>query len=174
MNQQVIIAVLIGALILYRIFLRVRRSIDWKRLVPGNLLVKTVILSVLGLVFLAEGFSHTISLISDAVGILLGFILAYYGAGKTRFEQRGGQWYFRPNLWIEGFVTVLFLGRLIYRIYDMMEAGAIQGHMSLAARAQSMFSGWTAGLMLIMFAYYAVYNLLLIRGQNRLSGARSR
>jgi hypothetical protein len=40
---------------------------------------------------------HPTSLISDGLGILIGIILAYYGAIMTRLEQRDGHWYFRPN-----------------------------------------------------------------------------
>jgi hypothetical protein len=71
-------------------------------------------------------------------------------------------------------VDVRFYGALGHEqlLSNLIVSQAID--LSLAAGTQTMVSGWTAGLMLVMFAYYVVYNMLLMRKQIRLSGARSR
>lgn len=177
MQLQNMITVLLAVFILYRIYLRVRRTIGWQQLNPGKMGVMTAILFIIGLIFLIGGALHPISLISDAVGILVGVILAYCGASLTRFEQRGGRWCYRPNTWIGGTVTVLFFGRLIYRVYDMttMTApGGFQEGPTLTDRLQSMAGGWTAGLLLVMFAYYLVYNAILLRKEKQLTESGKR
>ncbi|ULO05598.1 hypothetical protein H1230_21305 [Paenibacillus sp. 19GGS1-52] len=75
MQLQSFIYVIIGAFIVYRIVLRVRRSIGWQTLNLRRMRIFTVIFSIIGLIFLFEGAFHMISLISDAMGILVGVIL---------------------------------------------------------------------------------------------------
>lgn len=168
MSAQVMISLLIGVFIVYRLYRRVRRTFGWQTLNLAKMRIFTVILSVLGLVFLAEGFLHPVSLISDLIGIALGFALAYYAAGLTRFERRGAQWAYLSNPWIGGLVTVLFFGRLAYRVFDMVQYGFSQ---NMSVQLQHMAGSWTSGLMLIMFAYYIAFNMLLLGKQKRLSPA---
>jgi drug/metabolite transporter (DMT)-like permease len=168
MQTQTIIIALIAVFILYRIYLRVRRSIGWQQLNPGKLQTSIIILSVLGVVLIALGASHPISLASDAAGIAIGVVLAYFGAAMTRFEQRDGRWHYRPSTWIGGIVTVLFFGRILYRVYGivtMASAGGTGAGHSATDSLQAVAGGWSAGLMLIMFSYYAVYNIMLLRKQ---------
>jgi len=165
---------IIGALILFSIYRRVRRTIGWQALNPKNMVFRVGILSVLGLVFLAEGALHPISLISDLVGVLLGAVLAFYGAGMTRFEQREKRWYYRPNTWIGSIVTAIFLIRFIYRfsgILSLGNANGLQGGQNAGMQnlSNTVGNSWTAGLMLIMFAYYVIYYIILIRKQKQLA-----
>jgi hypothetical protein len=168
--MQVIITGILILFILYRIFKRVRRNFGWQPLNTGKMQLSAVIFLLLGAIFLFYGASHTISLISDAAGILIGGVLAYYGAITTRFEQRGGELYYRPNSWIGSTVTVLFFARLIYRFYIVFtmapQAGG-QGGQSWSSGLQSMSVGWSSGLIFVMFAYYVAYNLLLQRKQKQ-------
>jgi hypothetical protein len=174
MNQHSYTIIVIIALILFSIFRRVRRNIGWQKLKKGNLVFRTVLFLIIGLVFLAEGIYHPISLISDAVGILLGIILAYYGVTLTRFEQREGRLYYCPNIWIGSLVTVLFLGRFIYRFYELFAGGTLSGlnqgqTKDLQNMGYTFGNSWTAGLMLIMFAYYIIYYTILIKKQKQFS-----
>ncbi|MBW7453632.1 hypothetical protein K0U00_06230 [Paenibacillus sepulcri] len=171
MSGQVIISLLLGVFIVYRIFLRVRRTFGWQQLNLGKVRIMTVILGVVGLLFFVEGAFDTVSLISNMIGIALGIALACCGAAKTRFERRDGNWRYRPSAWIGGTVTILFLGRLIYRIYDMMQSGNLEQGLQLSDRLKDMGSSWTSGLMLIMFAYYVTCNIILLSRQElRVSG----
>lgn len=168
MHVQAIIFVLLGIFIVYRISMRVRRTIGWQQLQTGKLGTYTVILSIVGLIFFAEGLFHITSLLSNLIGIAAGCVLAYFSAATTRFEQRNGHWFYRSNVWVGGIVTVLFLGRLIYRVYDVYaqtQLPATSQGLSLSDRLQDMTGGWTSGLMLIMFAYYVSYNVILLRRQ---------
>jgi hypothetical protein len=167
-----IIPIIIVVFILYRIFLRVRRNIGWQLLNPRKMQVVTAIFFIIGLIFLVEGAFRVISLISSITGILIGAVFAYYGAGMTRFEKRDGQVYYRPNTWMGSLVTAIFLGQLIYSIYDMYtltKPDGLQGRLILTSTHQVQTTSydvatlWTSGLTLIMFAYYVVYNTILLR-----------
>lgn len=173
MKQHTYSIIIIGALIIFSIYRRVRRNIGWQELRQGNLWFRTMLFLIIGLLFTAGSIAHPISLISDIVGIVIGISLAYYSATITNFEHRDGRLYYRPNTWIGSAVTVLFLARLFYRFYSMYNLGVFSGNQQMQANnfqnmSSVMGNSWTAGLMLIMFAYYAIYYIILIRKQKHL------
>lgn len=79
MGQQSFI--ILAAFILFMIFRRVRRHIGWQ-LLHQRKMIRTILMIIIGLLFLAGGIAHPASL----TGILIGMILAYCSAGTTRFE----------------------------------------------------------------------------------------
>lgn len=173
MNQHYNTIIIIIALILFSIYRRVRRNIGWQLLRQGNLKFRTILFFIIGLLFFAEGVFHPISLISDIAGILLGVILAYYGAAATNFEQREGKVFYRPSTWIGSIVTILFIARFFYRFYGIFSQGGLGGMQrgqtnGMQNMGYTAGNSWTAGLMLIMFAYYVVYYIFLIRKQKTL------
>jgi heme O synthase-like polyprenyltransferase len=140
--------------------------------------VRTAIFLIIGLVFLAEGASHPVNFLPEAAGILTGAALAYYGAAMTGFEQRDGRWYYRPNTWIGSIVIAIFFSRLIYRLYEvyiLMGTGGLQGYQTQTGGLPNMggYAGdpWTAGLLVVMFAYYAAYYSILLRRHKHLPEA---
>jgi len=170
MNQHSYTIIIIIALIIFSIYRRVRRNIGWQKLRQGSMLFRIILFLVIGLIFLAEGVFHPVSLISDIVGILLGSLLAYYSVSLTHFEQREGRLYYRPNIWIGSSVIVIFLARFIYRFYGLYAGGALSGvQQSQTNGAQTaglmLGNSWTTGLMLIMFAYYVIYYTILVKRQ---------
>lgn len=170
MNHHLFSTIVIIALILLGIYRRVRRNIGWQRLKRGNLVIRTVIFLVIGLLFLTAGVSHPISIVSDIIGIILGALLGVYGVNLTRFEQREGRLYYCPNIWVGTGVTLLFLGRLIYRFYTLYSSGALNGGQQNPNQFQSMTgNSWAAGLLLIMFAYYIIYYVVLLKKQKQIS-----
>ncbi|MED1472429.1 hypothetical protein [Bacillus salipaludis] len=174
MNQHSYSIIIIIVLIFFSIVRRVRRNIGWQQLKQGNLLFRIILFLIIGLIFLAGGVVHPISLISDSLGILLGSILAFYSVGLTTFEQREGRLFYRPNIWIGSMVTILFLVRFIYRFYSMFTGRALSGLQPGQTNGWQNISyttgnSWTAGLMLIMFSYYVIYYMILLKKQKQLS-----
>ncbi|MGV3466100.1 MAG: hypothetical protein ACO1OT_12505 [Heyndrickxia sp.] len=176
MNQHSYTIIFIIVLVLWSIFRRVRRNIGWQHLNQRKLFIRTVIFFIIGLLFLTGGLAHPVSLISDLVGIILGIILAYYGATITTFEQRDSRLYYRPNIYIGSIVTFLFLGRLIYRFYVIFASGTFskiqQGQPNdIQNFGYTVGTSWTSGLLLIMFAYYIFYYIILLKKQRQLSSS---
>lgn len=157
--------VFIAALILYGIYRRIRRNIGWQMLRERKMKIRIVIFLIVGALFLAVSASHPVSLISDAAGIAAGAILAFYSSKVTRFERRNEHWYYMPNVLIGSIVSLLFIGRLFFRLFGLYSNGVLQGTSSQSAQHmnQAIGSSWTAGLLLIMFAYYAIYYFILLR-----------
>ncbi|MGZ7445365.1 CcdC protein domain-containing protein [Paenibacillus sp. TH7-28] len=168
-----VITLLIAIFILYRIYLRVKRSIGWQQLKPKKIMFTTTLLGIAGILFLIAGGLNWVSLLSDAAGMAIGGLLAYYSVTTTRFEQRDGGVYYRSSTWISFAVTALFFGRLIFRLYGLTfgpQAGlAGTAPMNQAAAFGSSQNPWLSGLVLIMFVYYIVYNITLMVKRNKLA-----
>jgi hypothetical protein len=172
MNQHLYTIIIIGALILFSIYRRVRKSIGWQQINQGKMMFRMALSFIVGILFLVEGGFHPTNIISDVVGILIGVIIAYYSSLKTDFEQRDGHWYFRPNKWYGGVVIALFFGRFVYRFYEMYTQGAFSGANGGQKEGFQNFGAavgpsWTTGLILIMFAYYIVYYIALLGKQKK-------
>lgn len=168
MNYHSFSIVIIIALILFSIFRRIRRNIGWQQLNQRRLLFRIVLLAVVGMAFFTEGIFHPISLISDITGVLVGSILAFYSASLTSLEKREECLYYRPNIWIGGMVTFIFLARFIYRFYGIVMEEKMNGWKKVQTNGIQDFSyaighSWTAGLILIMFAYYVIYYVILLK-----------
>lgn len=165
MNATMMIAVPLALFVGYRVVRRVRRTFVWQTWSVRKLRFSLAILSIVGLIFFLEGARQPVSLLSNALGLALGAALAYWGAAMTRFEQRDGEPMYRPNPWIGGAITALFLGRLGCRMYVMLQPEVFADGFSFRAASpfQSMGGSWTSGLMLVMFAYYITYYAILLR-----------
>ncbi|KHD85124.1 CcdC protein domain-containing protein [Heyndrickxia ginsengihumi] len=173
MHQQFYTVIIIAAVIIFGIFRRIRRNIGWQQLNQGRIMFRAILLFIVGIVFLGESISHPVSLVSDVIGIMIGIVLSYYSAGMTRFEQRDRSWYYRPNTWVGTAVIAIFFIRLIYRFYEMYAHGVLSGVQGeQASEMQNMGyavgNSWTAGFLLIMFAYYVSYYMMLLRKQKHL------
>lgn len=152
----------------------------WQKFQYGKMIPKAITFLIVGLLFFAVGISHTSSLISNIVGILIGIILAYYGISVTVFEERKGSWYFRPNIWIGSSVMILFLLRMVYRLYHVFNLSGIQsgiqadGTPSLQNISSQMGNTWFSGLTLITFSYYIVYYIMIYLKKRKLQSEQKR
>lgn len=167
-----ITVIIIVVLVVFRMMRRAQRMFSWQRLKARRLWIVSAIMGTIGSLLFIGGASHVESLISNTLGIVLGILLAYFGALYTRYEQQEGIWKYRSNEWIGGAVTALFFGRVAYRVYQMIDQGLLQDDARFAESMQSFGGSWTSGLTLIMFAYYLAYNLYLLRKNRMLVSSR--
>ncbi|GMK40483.1 hypothetical protein PCCS19_35390 [Paenibacillus sp. CCS19] len=162
--MQQIIILLIVCLVGFRIVRRVRRNFSWSEIRVKRMTVRIVLLAVVGVIFMTGSGFNTVSIVSDILGILVGAALGVAGASMTVFERRGNELYYKANAWNGGVVTVLFVGRFAYRLYEMMTMSDVDRQSFNFAAGNS---HWASGLMLIMFAYYVVYYALLMSKSKR-------
>ncbi|GMA64348.1 hypothetical protein NZD89_03185 [Alicyclobacillus fastidiosus] len=172
--------IIIVALVIFGLYRRVRRTVGFQYLVRGRITTRVVIFSILALVILAAGAANPISYVFDAVGLVIGGIIAYISARTTKFEMRNGRWGYLQHLWIGIGLIILFIGRLAFRFIEIsQDVGKIQqqqvsGQNQLAA--QSFSDPWTAGVFMLLVAYYIGYFIFLLRKarefENQTSSAR--
>jgi hypothetical protein len=149
-------------LALYR---RFRRNFGRQPLGPARR--RMVILSVIAVLIVlpAVTLKALPVLLSEAAGALVGVALAVWGMSRTRFLTQNGQIYYIPHTYTGIAVSVLFVGRLIYRIVQLYTVpGLAAAHgMGDGTPAAIGRSPLTAGIFFVMIGYYVCYYGLVLR-----------
>jgi TRAP-type mannitol/chloroaromatic compound transport system permease large subunit len=166
---QYLFAALFIGFIVYR---RTKRSIGFQKFSRKNLLFRTILFGVLGIVILGFGFLHPIHFAADAIGLAGGIILGLIAIRHTRFEKRETGWYYRTHLWVEVAVLVLFLGRIAYRmLFIFSEGQATAANMSVADPSQFAKDPITSGVFFIIVTYYVLYFSYLLKEEDKLDNS---
>jgi hypothetical protein len=97
--------------------------------------------------------------------------LAVWGAAKTRFRRISGQLYYVPHTYTGIAVSLLFLGRLVYRLIQvsgtMHGAHGAETANQAFAPAGMLQSPLTLGLYFVLMGYYVCYYSLVLRNSKR-------
>ncbi|MNI04895.1 hypothetical protein D3C73_578330 [compost metagenome] len=155
---------LIIAFIVYR---RIKKTIGFQKLRPNLLLFRTILFGAIGLLLLAFGFLHPIHFVADLIGLAGGIGLALLAIRHTRFEQRSDGWYYVTHLWIQITVLILFLSRVIYRIFIVANVANLDPTTPLDP-SQFSKDPLTVGIFFIIVSYYVLYFGYLIREEKKL------
>lgn len=104
------------------------------------------------------------------VGILCGVVLAMQGLKLTRFEALDEGFFYTPNAHIGIALSLLFVGRLLYRFVSMYLAGLP----AKPAAAGFDSSPLTLAILGMLAGYYVAYAVGLLRWRNRVARERAR
>ncbi len=127
MTPKQLVPAVVLPLIAWRIYYRVRRNIGRQPFKPGRMTAAIVSFGLLTL-FVAVGAStHLPSLGALGGGLVLGIPLAMYGLHLTKFETTPDGKFYTPNTGIGIALTVLFFGRMGYRMFVVMDSPPPQG-----------------------------------------------
>ena len=162
---------LFAALVVFAIYRRFRRSFGRQPLRPVRMRVRMVLLTFLVCLLLPAALRSTQFLAAEIVGTALGISLAVWGAQRTRFLTQGGQLYYVPHTYTGIVVSLLFLGRLVYRIvqnYGGAHASPAAGtvaanayasgdHAQAFAPASMLQNPLTVGIFFLLAGYYLYY-----------------
>jgi hypothetical protein len=161
---------LFAALVVFAIYRRFRRSFGRQPLRPARMRLRMVLLTLLVCLLLPAALRSTQFLAAEIVGAALGIALAVWGAQRTRFLTHDGQLYYVPHTYTGIVVSLLFLGRLVYRIVQIdggthaPAAGAAAANAYASADPGQAFapasmlrSPLTVGIFLLLAGYYLYY-----------------
>ncbi|KPV44828.1 hypothetical protein [Alicyclobacillus ferrooxydans] len=171
-QQHYISLIVVAALVIWGLYRRIRRTVGFQYLARKRMTTRIVIFCVLALVVLSAGAGHPMSYVSDAVGVVMGGIIAFISARTTKFEIKNGRLGYLQHLWIGMGLIVLFIGRLVFRFVILssdigqmqQQDTAGQNHMV----AQNFSDPWTAGIFMLLVAYYIGYYAFLLRKAKQL------
>ena len=159
---------LIALLVVFAIYRRLRRSFGQQPLRPVRMQVRIVLLLVIGCLLLPAAVRSAAFISAVLAGIVAGVALAMWGAARTRFLRVSGQLYYVPHTYTGIAVSLLFLGRLVYRllqVYGTMHAT----HAAAADPANQGFSPagmlqspLTLGLYFVLMGYYVCYYSMVL------------
>src|ERR1700722_18126216 len=161
---------LFAALIVFAVYRRLRRSFGRQPLRPKRMTVRMVLLTVLVCLLLPAALRSAQYLAAELAGAALGIGLGVWGARRTRFLMRGGQLQYVPHTYTGIAVSLLFLGRLAFRLVqgygsahgaqaaNAAMASAQAGDPSQAFAPASMVrSPLTVGIFFVLAGYYLYY-----------------
>ena len=120
------------------------------------------LLSVVGILLLATTALRSGAFAAAALaGLLAGVSLAVWGASRTRFESVGAERYYVPHTYTGIAVSLLFIGRVAYRLlqtYEMTRGGRMAAPMGPGSGpAGYVSSPLTLGLFFVLVGYYVYY-----------------
>jgi hypothetical protein len=160
MNPQTMVLLAVIPLVMWRMYSRMKRLIGRQLSRPwrhwGAVLFIPALLAFFGLLA-SKNMTAVLSLVA---GIVAGAALAVYGLHLTRFEKTNEGMFYTPNSQIGIGLTVLFVGRLIYRFTEIAMAGGFAARGTDADFARHPLTLVIVGLM---FAYYLTYASGLLR-----------
>ena len=158
---------LVAALVVFAVYRRLRRSFGRQLLRPARMTVRIVLLAVIGCALLPLALRSAEFLSAELLGAALGIGLGVWGAGRTRFLIDGGRLHYVPHTYAGIAVSLLFLGRLAFRVVQ----GYTGMHTSSAAYAQAANAAYpsqafgptmvksplTVGIVFVLVGYYVCF-----------------
>ncbi|HYM35104.1 MAG TPA: hypothetical protein VET48_06870 [Steroidobacteraceae bacterium] len=139
----------IGALIAWRVYVRIRRFISRQKLSTRRLWTTVVLFPILVLLLLAASLTYPTSMAMEMAGVVIGIALGIYGLRVTKYENTPEGLFYTPHAHIGIAVSLLFVGRLTYRF--------VQIYVSTSAFTQPQTDFVRSPLTLLVFGILAGY-----------------
>jgi hypothetical protein len=151
MTAPPVMPVLFGGLIAWGIYRRIRRNIGRQKLQPRRILFSIVIFSLVSVIFIGMSLLQMHLMLGIVGGLALGVSLGFLGLRLTRFETNDEGHFYTPNTHIGVALSLLFVGRLLYRFWVLRDVETASGH---PPPFQSPLTFFIFGLIA---GYYIVY-----------------
>ena len=117
---------------------------------------------LIALLFLGS-FNHPRNALALVAGLTLGAGLGTYGLRLTKFEETPAGLFYTPNAHIGIALSLLFLGRVIYRAIQLsLSAAPVTGPPTAVA-----YSPLTLLIFGTLAGYYVIYAVGLLRWRHR-------
>jgi hypothetical protein len=167
---------LIAALVVFALYRRLRRSFGRQPLRAGRMTVRIVLLGIVACALLPLALRSVQFLAAELAGGALGMGLGLWGAGRTRFVMFRGKLHYVPHTYTGIAVSLLFLGRVVFRVVQVytdmhaQHAGALSaaGSANGFAAPGMARSPLTAGIFFVLMGYYVCYYSLVLRKSKHL------
>jgi hypothetical protein len=156
-DPKLITPILLGALVIFGIYRRVRRSFGRQTVNVGRIWFRIGILIFAGLLVAASAAHGDTSMLGALLGgLVCGAGLAYLALRHTQFEVTPQGRFYTPHTYIGLFVTAVFLGRLLYRFEVLYPAfkGAQPGQNWADAYQRSPL---TLAIFGMLVSYYVLF-----------------
>jgi hypothetical protein len=158
MDPKLITPILIGALLVWAIVRRVRRTFGRQPVQPVRMWLRIGILTFAGVAIVATSGMRSAAMLEALIGgLLCGAALGGLGLRHTRFEVTTEGRFYTPHTYIGLAVMLLFLGRLAYRFlyFSIGTGGTFLTDPQAAAAYQR--SPLTLGTFGLLVGYYVLY-----------------
>ena len=154
----------VAALVMWRAYSRIKRMVGRQRLSKVRPWMTVIFFPVLLSLLLLTSLGHPATALSLAGGALIGGALGWYGLRLTKFEPSPEGLFYTPNAHLGIALSLLFIGRLVYRGVQLYAASG-----SLQAADPNAFVRSPITLLIFgtLAGYYVVYAVGLLRWKHR-------
>lgn len=153
MTSTQLVPAIVAPLIVWRVYVRVRRNIGRQRLEPRALKVRIAVFGLVLLVIAAGAAFFLPGLLALLAGVAGSVALAWAGVRLTKFERTPEGDFFTPNTVIGIALSLLLIGRLVYRLTVVYQHASASGE----RLPYTMGSPLTLGILGLTFGYYVAY-----------------
>lgn len=150
MNHAVIFT-LVGALIAWRFYRRVRRNIGRQKLRPQRIIVSLVLFCVASIFIVSVSVHHSNLLTAFGAGLGGGALVGFLGLRLTQFETTAGGHFYTPDTRLGLAISLLLAGRILYRMAALHTPAFAADHQAPQP------SPLTYLILGITFGYFLVY-----------------
>jgi hypothetical protein len=145
-------------LLLWRMYSRFRRMVGRQRLSRVRPWITLTIFPLIVAMLALAALAHPERLAILAVALVAGLALARFGLAKTVFEPTREGLYYTPNAHLGIALSLLFVGRILYRFVEIYTMGVPQAGAQDFAR-----SPLTLAVFGLLAGYYVGYAIGLVR-----------
>ncbi|MDB6107010.1 MAG: hypothetical protein JWO52_7009 [Gammaproteobacteria bacterium] len=160
-NPSLVVPIGIGALVLWRFYSRARRMVGRQQLSSVRPWITVCVFPILTVFLAVASIAQPMSPLALSGGIVVGVCLGVYGLRKTRFEKTPQGLFYTPNAHLGIALSLLLLGRIIYRLIQVYETSG--------STAGPQLNYATTPVTLLIFGtlvgYYVTYAVGLLRWQ---------
>ena len=160
MTPSPIVAAVLVPFVLWRVYQRVNRLMVRQRSQPWRHWIAVILFPLLMIGLGTAALAHPLALAGMAAGIAAGAALGVLALRRTVYESIGGAFFYTPNAHIGILVSMLFIGRLLYRGYEFYVLGAAQPQDFASSPMTLLVFGILAG-------YYTTYAAGLLRWRKK-------
>lgn len=162
MTAAQVVPAIVVPLIAWRVYARFKRTVGRQPFQPRKLKARAIVFGVITLLFALAVMGNLPVLGGLVGGVVAGALLARLGLKLTRFELTPQGEFYIPNTAIGIGLTLLLVGRILYRFIALMVAPPVNG-----VPPVGMFQ---SPLTLVVFGlsagYFIAYNIgLVLRGE---------
>jgi len=160
--------VAIALLAVFAIYRRLRRNFGRQPVAPLRMSVRIALLIAVGCALLPFALKSADFLVAEFAGGAAGIALAFWGSQRTMYQRAGGQVYYVPHTFTGFAVSLLFVGRMTYRVVTMYISGQMTNAQLIGtanagtdapnvAPPQMMQSPMTVGVFFVLIGYYVCF-----------------
>jgi hypothetical protein len=143
-------------LVAWRMYSRVKRNIGRQTLGKWRPWVTLTLFPLITILISLSAVSQPMKLLAMAGGMVAGAVLGVFGTKHTKFENTPAGIFYTPNAHIGIALSVIFLGRIAYRMFQAYSTNVEPNPADLTTPLTLSIFGLLAG-------YYMTYAVGLIR-----------
>jgi hypothetical protein len=166
-NPSLLVPLGVGALFLWRTYSRIRRMVGRQRLSAVRPWITVFVFLLLVVLLGGVSLARPEPLLGLGGGLAIGIGLAFYSLRKTRFENTAQGLFYTPSAHVGIAVSLLFVGRVLYRLIQMYAYGVPGPGAAPAPGQDPSLSYATTPLTMLVFGvlagYYVAYAIGLLR-----------